>query len=63
MTNEELLAAEEKVMGAVCDLCRWPLAYRDEEIMYAEKCNYCPAADAVQTALKSAYKEAACDQI
>ena len=61
MTQEEILAAEEKIMDAVCDLCRWPLAYRDEEVMYAEKCNFCPASTAVKAALQP--KEAARDQV
>ena len=50
--TDKILAAREKIMEAVCGLCHWPYAYRDEEIMYAEKCDICPAAAAVEAALK-----------
>ena len=53
MTKEKALQAEEQIMNAVCDLCHWPFAYkeRDQETMYAEKCENCPAAAAVVRAL------------
>lgn len=47
----------EEIMNRVCGLCHWPFVYRDEETMYAEKCDYCPAADAVKLALQSLVKE------
>ena len=40
MTNEELL---EKLEETVCDLCHWPFAYRDGDVMQAERCDYCQA--------------------
>ena len=55
MNKDKRLQAEEKIMEAVCDLCRWPYVYRaagvDEETMYAEKCENCPAGAAVRSAL------------
>ena len=50
---EKRLQAEEKIMDAVCDLCHWPYVYpeEDDEVMYAEKCEYCPAALAVKDVL------------
>lgn len=55
MIKDVSLKAEEKIMDAVCEQCHWPYAYRgeDEEAMYAEKCENCPAALAVQQALTS----------
>lgn len=59
MTRDEILQAEETVMAAVCGLCHWPFVYqRKEEIMYAEKCSYCPASDALSRVLKPLEKEA-----
>ena len=52
MTKDELLTAQEEIMAAVCDVCHWPYVCRDEEIMYAEKCDICPAAAAVEAALE-----------
>ena len=57
--KEKRLEAEEKIMAAVCDVCHWPHVYRDEEIMYAEKCDYCPAALAVANALGLTEEDAA----
>ena len=59
--HEQLLEAEESIMNAVCDLCHWPYHYRaycvDKDVMYAEKCEACPAAQAVKAALaKCAYQ-------
>jgi hypothetical protein len=59
MDQEKLLQAEENIMDQVCGLCHWPYVYRDEKTMYAEKCDYCPAAAAVKLALQSLAKEAA----
>ena len=59
MDQEKLLQAEENIMDAVCGLCHWTFTYRDEETMYAERCDYCPAADAVKLALQSLTKEEA----
>ena len=52
--KQKRLEAEEKIMDAVCEVCHWPYAYRDEdaEVMYAEKCEYCPAAAAVRAVLE-----------
>ena len=44
-------------MAMVCSVCHWPRTYLDEETMRAEKCDYCPAADAVQLAITSLEKE------
>lgn len=33
---------QDKIMEAACDLCHWPYVYRDETIMQAEKCDFCP---------------------
>ena len=57
MDQEKLLQAEENIMVAVCGLCHWTFTYRDEETMYAERCDYCPAADAVKLALESLTRE------
>ena len=57
MDQEKLLQAEENIMDAVCGLCHWPYVYRDQDTMWAEKCDYCPAADAVKLALQSLVKE------
>ena len=48
----------KEIMDAVCGLCHWTFTYRDEETMYAERCDYCPAAAAVKLALESLTKEA-----
>ena len=40
MTNKELL---DKLEETVCDLCHWPFAYMDGDVMQAERCDYCPA--------------------
>ncbi len=53
MKKEELLTAKETIMDPVCGLCHWPYVYRDEETMYAEKCDFCPAAAAVEAALEN----------
>ena len=47
----------EEIMNRVCGLCHWPYVYRDQDTMYAEKCDYCPAADAVKLALDSLTRE------
>lgn len=57
MDQEKLLQAEENIMDAVCGLCHWTFTYRDEETMYAERCDYYPAAAAVKLALQSLTKE------
>ncbi len=57
MDQEKLLQAEENIMDAVCGLCHWTFTYRDEETMYAERCDYCPAAAAVKTSLESLTRE------
>lgn len=57
MDQEKLLQAEENIMDKVCGLCHWTFTYRDEETMYAERCDYCPAADAVKLALESLTRE------
>ena len=54
MTEDATLAACEKIMETVCELCHWPYAYRDEEILHAEKCAICPAEAAVRAALEEA---------
>lgn len=59
MDQEELLRAEENIMDAVCNLCHWPRVYLDEDTMYAEKFDYCPAAAAVKLQLHSMVKEVA----
>lgn len=41
----------EDTMNVVCGLCHWPYVYRDQDTMWAEKCDYCPAAAAVRSAL------------
>jgi hypothetical protein len=41
----------EDTMDVVCGLCHWPYVYRDQDTMWAEKCDYCPAAAAVRSAL------------
>ena len=41
----------EDILDVVCGLCHWPYVYRDQDIMRAEKCDYCPAAAAVRSAL------------
>lgn len=53
MDKEKKLEAQEKIMEAVCELCHWPYVYRgiDEDAMYAERCECCPAAAAVGAAL------------
>ncbi len=58
MTDDKLLAAQERIMEAVCDLCHWPYEYRaaDEETMHAEKCAICPAAQRVEEVLREAGK-------
>lgn len=58
MDQEKLLQAEENIMDAVCGLCHWTFVYRDEETLYAERCDYCPAAAAVKAELQSLVKEA-----
>lgn len=54
MTKEKRLQTEETIMEAVCELCHWPYVYRavDEDAMYAEKCEHCPAAEAVKAELE-----------
>ena len=47
----------KEIMNRVCGLCHWPYVYRDRDTMMAEKCDYCPAADAVKLALQSFGKE------
>ena len=53
--HEQLLEAKETIMEAVCDLCHWPYHYRayclTEDVMFAEKCDTCPAAQAVDEIL------------
>ena len=49
--KEEKLEAEEKIMDAVCDLCHWPFAYQDEDVMLAERCECCLARAAVEEVL------------
>lgn len=51
MTRDEKLEAEEQIMVAVCELCRWPYLCEDEDAMYAEHCDNCPADAAVIAAL------------
>ena len=41
----------ETIMDKVCGLCHWPYVYQDEKNLYSERCDYCPAAAAVQAAL------------
>ena len=58
MTRDELLQKEEAVMQAVCELCRWPLDFsEDEEVLNEEHCNHCPAALAVDDLCKSLQTE------
>ena len=52
MTNELLRTAQEAVMDTVCGLCHWPYVYRDQDTMYAEKCDFCPAAAIVLSELQ-----------
>ena len=47
----------KEIMNRVCGLCHWPYVYRDQDTMWAEKCDYCPAAAAVKLALQSLVKE------
>jgi hypothetical protein len=54
MTRDELLTAQETIMDVVCGLCHWPYVYRDEETMYAEKCDFCPAAATTLTEIEKA---------
>ncbi len=54
MTRDELLTVQENIMDAVCGLCHWPFVYRDQDTMWAEKCDYCPAAAAVLRELEEA---------
>ena len=51
MDKDERLQAEEHIMEAVCELCHWPHVYTDEELMYSERCDCCPAAMAVGAVL------------
>lgn len=51
MDKETKLQAEERIMVAVCALCRWPFLYTDEETMYEERCDQCPAVIAVNAVL------------
>ena len=48
MTQKQI----ENIMEAVCDLCRWPFEYEDEdyERMLDEKCGNCPAEKALREA-------------
>lgn len=54
MTRDEMQTAQENIMDTVCGLCHWTYVYRDKETMYAEKCDYCPAAAAVLRELEKA---------
>lgn len=49
--KEKRLQAEEQIMEAVCGLCHWPHVYPDENLMYSERCDCCPAAVAVGAVL------------
>lgn len=51
--KEEALEKEELIMEAVCDLCKWPGIYEGEfeEDLYENRCDSCPAAEAVRKAL------------
>lgn len=49
--KDKRLQTEEQIMEAVCELCHWPHVYEDEETMYSERCDSCPAAAAVTAAL------------
>ena len=49
MTNDQF----ENIRSAGCDLCHWPYVYQDENIMHAEKCDYCPLIQAARVARES----------
>lgn len=61
MTEKETLSAHEEIMAAVCDLCHWPFVYQDEETMWAERCDFCPAAAKVTSVLDGIRREAGHD--
>lgn len=51
MDKEARLQAEEHIMDAVCALCCLPYFYRGKKVLYAEQCDRCPAAIAVNEVL------------
>ena len=37
----------DELLEKICDLCHWPYVYHDNDIMTAEKCEYCPVAEGI----------------
>lgn len=48
--TETRLKAEELIMDAACEYCKWPGLYDDEDQMLEERCECCPVALAVGAA-------------